>query len=173
MSKFDNTVAVTEYGFSYECDFICLRYSENYFRLQVVCLLFKWLLPESYVYGTVHHLYSWVKRKPTWCHLFYYLFNTHSMLNMFRRRLLKMVVLTAETCWALNEYWINNKISGIKLVFSLLNSYLIYDRTHSWTSTVPLFLVPLAPRSLKPVTNSGLGQPCQSRCLVVGWSPSP
>ena len=28
-----------------------------------------------------------------------------------------MVVLTAETCWALNEYWINNKISGIKLVF--------------------------------------------------------
>jgi len=27
-----------------------------------------------------------------------------------------MVVLTAETCWALNEYWINNKISGIKLV---------------------------------------------------------
>ena len=38
----------------------------------------------SYVYGTVHHLYSWVKRKPTWCQLFYYLFNTHSMLNMFR-----------------------------------------------------------------------------------------
>jgi len=32
-----------------------------------------------------------------------------------------MVVLTAETCWALNEYWINNKISGSKLVFSLLN----------------------------------------------------
>jgi len=30
-----------------------------------------------------------------------------------------MVVLTAETCWAMNEYWINNKISGIKLVFSL------------------------------------------------------
>jgi len=29
-----------------------------------------------------------------------------------------MVVLTAETCWALNEH---NKISGIKLVFSLLN----------------------------------------------------
>jgi len=27
---------------------------------------------KSYVYGTVHHLYSWVKRKPTWCHLFYY-----------------------------------------------------------------------------------------------------
>ena len=25
-------------------------------------------------------------------------------------------VLTAETCWALNEYWIYNKISGIKLV---------------------------------------------------------
>jgi len=36
---------------------------------------------KSYVYGTVHHLYSWVKRKPTWCHLFYNLFNTHSMLN--------------------------------------------------------------------------------------------
>ena len=33
-----------------------------------------------------------------------------------------MVVLTAETCWALNDYWINNKISGIKLVFSLLKS---------------------------------------------------
>jgi len=31
-----------------------------------------------------------------------------------------MVILMAETCWALNEYWINNKISGIKLVFSLL-----------------------------------------------------
>ena len=30
-----------------------------------------------------------------------------------------MVVLTAETCRAMNEYWINNKISGIKLVFSL------------------------------------------------------
>jgi len=28
-----------------------------------------------------------------------------------------MVVLTAETCWAMIEYWINNKISGIKLVF--------------------------------------------------------
>jgi len=28
-----------------------------------------------------------------------------------------MVVLTAETCWAMNEYWINNKISSIKLVF--------------------------------------------------------
>ena len=27
-----------------------------------------------------------------------------------------MVVLTAETCWALNKYCINNKISGIKLV---------------------------------------------------------
>jgi len=27
-----------------------------------------------------------------------------------------MVVLTAETCWALNEYWIYNKISGIELV---------------------------------------------------------
>jgi len=27
-----------------------------------------------------------------------------------------MVVLTAETCWALNEYWIYNQISGIKLV---------------------------------------------------------
>ena len=27
-----------------------------------------------------------------------------------------MVVLTAETCWALNGYWIYNKISGIKLV---------------------------------------------------------
>jgi len=24
------------------------------------------------------------KEIPTWCHLFYYLFNTHSMLNMFR-----------------------------------------------------------------------------------------
>jgi len=32
-----------------------------------------------------------------------------------------MFILTAKTCWALNEYWINNKISGIKLVFSLLN----------------------------------------------------
>jgi len=27
-----------------------------------------------------------------------------------------MVVSTAETCWALSEYWIYNKISGIKLV---------------------------------------------------------
>ena len=32
-----------------------------------------------------------------------------------------MVVLTAETCWALNEYWIYNKISGIKL-FSLYST---------------------------------------------------
>ena len=24
------------------------------------------------------------EKKPTWCHLFYYLFNTHSLLNMFR-----------------------------------------------------------------------------------------
>ena len=36
-----------------------------------------------------------------------------------------MVVLTAETCWALNEYWINNKISGIKLV-SLYSTSSIY-----------------------------------------------
>ena len=34
-----------------------------------------------------------------------------------------MVVLTAETCWALNEYWIYNKISGIKLV-SLYSTYM-------------------------------------------------
>ena len=27
---------------------------------------------KSYVYGAVHHLDSWVKRKPTWCHLFYH-----------------------------------------------------------------------------------------------------
>ena len=37
-----------------------------------------------------------------------------------------MVVLTAETCWALNKYWINNKISGIKLVFSLLKYLLVF-----------------------------------------------
>ena len=24
------------------------------------------------------------REKPTWCHLFYYLFNSHSLLNMFR-----------------------------------------------------------------------------------------
>jgi len=28
-----------------------------------------------YLWSNFH--YSWVKRKPTWCHLFYYLFNTH------------------------------------------------------------------------------------------------
>jgi len=54
----------------------------------------------SYVYGAVHHLDSWVKRKPTWCHLFYYFiqcsFNAQQV----------SVVLTAETCWALNEHWI-------------------------------------------------------------------
>ena len=32
----------------------------------------KWKESKSYVYGAVHHLDSWVKRKPTWCHLFYY-----------------------------------------------------------------------------------------------------
>ena len=39
-----------------------------------------------------------------------------------------MVVLTAETCWALNEYWINNKISGIKLVslYSKIEEILIF-----------------------------------------------
>ena len=37
-----------------------------------------------------------------------------------------MVVLTAETCWAFNEYWINNKISGIKLVFSLLKHKFVF-----------------------------------------------
>ena len=42
------------------------------------------IISDIYFYGTVHHLYSCVKRKPNWCHLFYYLFNTHSMLIMFR-----------------------------------------------------------------------------------------
>ena len=40
-----------------------------------------------------------------------------------------MVVLTTETCWAMNEYWINNKISGIKLVFSLYATRLSYIRS--------------------------------------------
>jgi len=39
---------------------------------------------KNYVLWTELQFYSWVKRKPTWCHLFYYLFNTHSVLNMFR-----------------------------------------------------------------------------------------
>ena len=58
----------------------------NYNMFQTIFIILRELknMNESYVYGTVHHLYSWVKRKPTWCHLFYYLFNTHSMLNMFR-----------------------------------------------------------------------------------------
>ena len=49
-----------------------------------------------------------------------------------------MVVLTAETCWAMNEYWINNKISGIKLVFlftQLLQKILSPDLLnvmHNW-----------------------------------------
>ena len=37
-----------------------------------------------------------------------------------------MVVLTAETCWALNEYWIYNKISGIKLVSLYSNQNTFY-----------------------------------------------
>jgi len=41
-----------------------------------------------------------------------------------------MVVLTAETCWAMNEYWINNKISGIKLVFFSLLNYKDDARSH-------------------------------------------
>jgi len=83
------------------------------FRLTDICV-------KSYVYGTVHHLDSWVKRKPTWCHLFYYFiqcsFNAQLVsavnttilrsLRLIIRRLLKMVVLTTETCWALNEHWI-------------------------------------------------------------------
>ena len=41
-----------------------------------------------------------------------------------------MVVLTAETCWALNEYWIYNKISGIKLVslYSTISVFLTVYR---------------------------------------------
>ena len=48
-----------------------------------------------------------------------------------------MVVLTAETCWALNEYWIYNKISGIKLVslYSTINEevlcYVLLIKYHS------------------------------------------
>ena len=32
----------------------------------------------------IKHLFRLSKEKPSWCHLFYYIFNTHSMLNMFR-----------------------------------------------------------------------------------------
>ena len=38
-----------------------------------------------------------------------------------------MVVLTAETFWALDEYWINNKISGIKLV-SLYSNFNLFGQ---------------------------------------------
>jgi len=66
-----------------------------------------------------------------------------------------MVALTAETCWAMNEYWINNKISGIKLVFSLyatmqylLFSYGNYVYTNApqcyVTRTLPFSVVLLA-----------------------------
>ena len=49
-----------------------------------------------------------------------------------------MVVLTAETCWALNEYWINNKISGIKLGFSLLNYKVTYIHSlYCWKIRFP------------------------------------
>ena len=57
-----------------------------------------------------------------------------------------MVVLTAETCWALNEYWIYNKISGIKLV-SLYSTKrkdsAPNDSKHSLTSNFYLFLCEL------------------------------
>ena len=39
-----------------------------------------------------------------------------------------MVVLTAETCWALNEYWIYNKISGIKLVFLRIDIFCLHTK---------------------------------------------
>ena len=61
--------------------------------------------------------------------------------------LLKMVVLTAETCWALNEYWINNKISGIKLVFLFTQPYFKFCPKFLFTENKPklnlsrLFLV--------------------------------
>ena len=109
---------------------------------------------ESYAYWTVHHLDIWIKGRPTWWHLLYYV---NLLLNMFRmlihpssgvvvqpalgyhitnnqsryitpthlksahynlhsnapsnRKLLKMDVLTSETCWA-----VDNKASVIKLV---------------------------------------------------------
>jgi len=53
-----------------------------------------------------------------------------------------MIVLTAETCWALNEYWINNKISGIKLVFLFTQLYYLllllfpFSRHSNWTFSI-------------------------------------
>ena len=49
-----------------------------------------------------------------------------------------MVVLTAETCWALNEYWIYNKISGIKLVSLYSTSYDYYIVTLFWIACAKL-----------------------------------
>jgi len=49
-----------------------------------------------------------------------------------------MVVLTAETCWAMNEYWINYKISGTKLVFLFTQLYLdrlTYNACHELSVT--------------------------------------
>ena len=62
-----------------------------------------------------------------------------------------MVVLTAETCWALNEYWIYNKISGIKLV-SLLPSYScrrlkFYTQFSSPPTALTAGLIPQSPAS--------------------------
>ena len=97
----------------------------------------------------MHHLYSCVKRKNqldatyfiiysilidcstcfglinnTLTQFLYTCYRYHPWYNQpVSRRLLKMVVLTAETCCAINEYWINNKISGIKLVFFSLRNY--------------------------------------------------
>ena len=50
-----------------------------------------------------------------------------------------MVVLTAETCWVINEYWINNKISGIKLVFPFTQRICILH-VYFKASSLPLFM---------------------------------
>jgi len=48
--------------------------------------------------------------------LWTYVENTAIQIHVYHSPYHKESLLT---CWAINEYWINNKISGIKLVFSL------------------------------------------------------
>jgi len=111
------------------------------------------LIPQLQGYTKIRHLCildcasTWYlnKGRPTWWHLLYYV---NLLLNMFRmlihpssgacdylvhycvgcnapssRKLLKMDVLTSETCWAVN--W-HNKASVIKLVYLYSNKNVSY-----------------------------------------------
>jgi len=104
-----------------------------------------------YVYWTMHHLDSWIKRDQLdvtcfiislfnaqhvsdvstgACDLFVELFHglycntTHEITQQISRKLLRMDVLTSETCWALNNEIIKQVISSWSLFIQLIKHYL-------------------------------------------------